>query len=90
MLKKGPWLNFNVEHWPEVGFPLKLIAIVQEHVYMSLVTRKPIFVVCDQVRHKPACAAKEARLRLVILDIETRGIILSRQRKTKALISLRG
>ena len=28
---------------------------------MSLVTRKPVFVVFDQIRHKPACAAKEAR-----------------------------
>ena len=30
-------------------------------VKMSLVTRKPAFGVCDQVRHKPACAATEAR-----------------------------
>ena len=28
---------------------------------MSLVMRKPGFGVCDQVRHKPACAATEAR-----------------------------
>ena len=27
---------------------------------MSLVTRKPVFGVCDQVKHKPACAATEA------------------------------
>ena len=25
----------------------------------SLVTRKPVFGVCDQVRHKPACSATE-------------------------------
>ena len=27
---------------------------------LSLVTRKPVFGVCDLVRHKPACAATEA------------------------------
>ena len=29
--------------------------------HMSLVTRKPVFGVSDQVRLKPACAATEAR-----------------------------
>ena len=57
---------------------------------MSLVTRKSVFWVCDQVRHKPACAATEARQRLEISDIETTCIILSRQRTTTALIRLRG
>ena len=52
--------------------------------------KKTVFGFCDQVRHKPACAAREARQRLEISDIETRGIILSRQRTTKVLISLRG
>ena len=28
--------------------------------YMSLITRKPVFKVFDQVRHKPACTATEA------------------------------
>ena len=46
--------------------------------YMSLITRRPVFGICDQVSHKPACAAKEARQRLEISDIETRGIIQSR------------
>ena len=36
----------------------------------NLVMRKPIFGVCDQVRHKPACALTEARWRLEISDIE--------------------
>ena len=58
--------------------------------HMSLITRKLVFGVCDQVRLKPACQATEARWRLEISDIETRGIILSRQRTTKALIRLRG
>ena len=57
---------------------------------MSLFTRKAVFRVCDQVLLKPACAATEARQRLEILDIEVRGIILSRQQTTKALIRLRG
>ena len=45
---------------------------------MSLDMRKPVFGVCDQGRLKPAFAATEARQRLEILDIETRGIMLSR------------
>ena len=50
---------------------------------LSLVTRKP-------VRHKPACAPKEASNRLESSDIKTRGIILSRQWTIKVLIRLRG
>ena len=45
----------------------------------SYVMRKPVFGVCDQVRLKPACSAVETSKRLEISDIETRGIILSRQ-----------
>ena len=47
--------------------------------YMSFITRKPVFRVCDQGRLKSACAATEARQGLEILDVETRGIILFRQ-----------
>ena len=57
---------------------------------MSLVTRKPVFGICDQVRLEPACAATEASQRLEISDLETRSIILSRQRITKTLIRLPG
>ena len=53
--------------------------------------------VSDQARHKPACAATEASQSLEILAlesdilaIESRDIILSKQRTTKALIRLRG
>ena len=53
---------------------------------VSLVTRKPVFGVFDQVRLKPACSATETSYRLDISDLETRGIILPRQRTTKALI----
>ena len=52
--------------------------------------RKPVFGVSDQVRLKLACSATETSYRLEILDIETRDIILSRQRTTKVLIRLLG
>ena len=54
--------------------------------------RKSVFGVFDQVRFKPTYAATEARYMygLAILGIESRGIILPRQRTTKALIRLRG
>ena len=42
--------------------------------------------VSDQAKHKPACSATEASMRLEILVTETRDITLSRQRTTKALI----
>ena len=65
-------------------------ARAEESIYlMSLVTRKPVFGVCDQVRLEPACAATEASLRLEISDIETGDIILSRQQTKKVLIRLR-
>ena len=56
---------------------------------MRLVTRKPVFEVCDQVRHKPACATTGASQRLKILDIETRDMTLHRQRTANVLIRLR-
>ena len=56
--------------------------------YMSLITRKPVFGVCNQVRLKPACSATETSQCLEILDIETRGIILSKQWITMVLIRL--
>ena len=31
-----------------------------EVMNMNLITRKPVFEVCDQVRLKPACSATEA------------------------------
>ena len=46
--------------------------------------------VSDQARHKPACAATEAIWSLEISAIESRAIILSKQRTTKAMIRLRG
>ena len=57
---------------------------------LSLVTKKTVVGVTDQVRLKPGWAASEASKSLEILDIETRGIILSRKRTTKTLFRLRG
>ena len=56
---------------------------------MSLVPRKPVVDVSDQVRHKLFCAATETSQSLENSDIESRMIILFRRRTTKALISLR-
>ena len=36
-----------------------LIAIQTNRDYLSLVVRKPVFAVSDQVRHKPGCTASE-------------------------------
>ena len=44
---------------------------------MSLVLRKPVFGVFDLVRHEPGCAVIDDGLSLEILDLESRGIILS-------------
>ena len=55
--------------------------------YLSLVVRKPDFGVSDLVRHKRGCTATEDGQRLEISDLDRRGIVLSLQRKTKALIS---
>ena len=55
-------------------------------IIWSHVTRKPVFGVCDQLRHKTACSADETSYDLQISAIASRGIILSRQRTTKAQI----
>ena len=57
--------------------------------YMRLFTRKPVSWVFDQVRLKSARSATEGSESHEIATIETRDIILSRQRTTKAQISLR-
>ena len=44
---------------------------------LSLVVRKPVFGVSDQVRHKPGCTASEDDKKLEISDLESRGIVLS-------------
>ena len=58
---------------------------------MSTVLRKPVFLVCDQVRFKSAYSATEASLSFEILDLPSVHVgILSRQQTTKALFRLRG
>ena len=49
--------------------------------HMSLVVRKPVFGVSDQVRHKPGCAATGDGLSFEISDLWSRGIVLSMLRK---------
>ena len=44
---------------------------------MSPVTRKPVLVVSDQLRHKPACTVTEQNSQLEFLDFGKRGIVLS-------------
>ena len=44
---------------------------------MSLVVRKPVFGVSDQVPDKLGCTSAEDDKRLEILDLEKRGIVLS-------------
>ena len=46
-------------------------------LYMSLVVRKPVFGVSDQVRLKPGCTAAEDGLRLENSYLDSRGIVLS-------------
>ena len=46
-------------------------------VHMIHVTKKPVFGVSNQVRHKPACSASEASQSLEIVNIASIGIILS-------------
>ena len=55
---------------------------------MRLVVRNPVFGVSDQVQHKQGCTATEGGERLEILDLGSRGIVLSvyTVAKTKALI----
>ena len=51
-----------------------------QFLYMSHVTRKPVFGVCDLLRLKPACSAPGTSYGLEISAIASRGNILSRQR----------
>ena len=52
-------------------------------VYLSLVVRKPVFGVSDQVPHKPGCTVTGDGERLEILDLESRVIVLSMERKQR-------
>ena len=45
--------------------------------YLSLVVRKPVFRVSDDVGHKPGCTVTEHGSGLEISDLRSRGIVLS-------------
>ena len=57
--------------------------LIQPWLHMSLVLRKPVFGVSDQVPHKPGCTAKEDGSRLEISYLES----TINEAITKALIS---
>ena len=72
------------------GFKPHVIESVSSvYMYMSHITRKPVFRVCDQVWLKPDCSADETSWGLEISAKASRGTILSTQRTTKVLIRLR-
>ena len=88
------YINYSILHsldknWRSERPVLNIFFLIQ---FPSFEPRheKTCLHVCDQGRLKPACTAIEARQGLEILDIETTGIILSRQQTTKALIRLCG
>ena len=66
---------------------LMALSILHWQYEMSLVMRKPVF---DHGRLELAWSATEASKSHEIANTETRAILLSRQRTTKALIRLRG
>ena len=51
--------------------------VITEETSQSLVVRKPVVGVSDQVPHKPGCTATEDGKRLEISDLGSRGIVLS-------------
>ena len=48
-----------------------------DEAHMSLVVRKMVFGVSDQVRHKWGCTTTKDVLKLEISDLGSRGILLS-------------
>ena len=78
--------DFGIEYKPNGRTSI----YINDWKYFSLVARKPVFGLSDLDRLKSVCAVTETGQRLENTGIETRGIILSMQRTTKALIRLRG
>ena len=79
LLKIPPHLGkihiLSIEVLWRIRRKMKFITMIKptiSQIKMSHVTRKPVFEVCDKVRHKLACS----------------GIILSRQRTTKVLMTV--
>ena len=78
--------------WSESSLGAQVILLVLScgSSYMSHVKTKSAFGVCDQLRFKTACSTTETSLGLEISAVASRGIVLSRQRKTKAAIIVCG
>ena len=66
--------RLSTSAWEERAY---FSAIDYLYLYMSLVVRKPVFGVSDQVRHKPGCTTTEDGWRLEISYLESRWIELS-------------
>ena len=67
-----------------LGFQVALYSIIWTESYQfELRGEKTNILVSDQVRHKPGCTATEDGLMLEISDLESRGILLSMQRKQR-------
>ena len=54
-----------------------VISAIETRDIMSLVMRKPLFGVSDQVRHKAGCTATEDGWRLEVSDLGSGGIVPS-------------
>ena len=69
---------------PQIGYTVHPLSGGRQSVaLLSLVARKPVFGVSDQVRHKSGCTTIEDGYRLEILDLESRWIVLSMWRKQR-------
>ena len=69
----GMFLNVFVVIFPSfIKFDLFVLILL----YLSLVARKPVFGISNEVWHKPGCATTQDGLRLEILYLG-RGIVLS-------------
>ena len=56
---------------------LPSLSVLHNGKHLSLIVRKPVFGVSDQVPHKPGCAITEYSRRLEILDLGSNRIVLS-------------
>ena len=56
---------------------------IQRYVFRSLVVRKPVFGVSDQVPLKPGCTIIQYGYRFELPDLGSRGIVLSVYRKQR-------
>ena len=70
-LKGDGILSLNLSEWDFIAHSHASQSLFH-HSDLSLVTRKPVFGVFDQVRLKPVCSTKEASKSHEIANIETR------------------